>query len=203
MDKLIEQDTLVKAAQNIVSLFTYKKETEGGDDKGATVTNIATKAKIAETTIRDAKNGKLKSISYEKVVLLANNLLGVMAYDPQKIKNIAELDSNEDKETFLRRFDHLFAYSPSEVNLGDHVDSFEKMRVFCAAYSNSNVSKKVVIEQMGKDGQEAVDDLLESKLIIEENGMLKGTSESCMVSIKMVQKMAQMCLSNFSHERNK
>ena len=201
MDKLMDRETLVKAAQNIVALFVHKEALESG--KSPSAGEIADRAKMAETTIRSAKGGYLQNITYEKVVLLANNLLGVQAYDPQKIQNIAELDSNAEKETFLRRFSHLFNYSSVEGNLEKSLNSFEKMKVFCAAYSKSHISRDAIIEQMGASGEEAIKELTKLGLVKEENGIIKGSAKACIIPIQLVHKMAQMSVANFSFEKNK
>lgn len=201
MDKLIDQDTLIKAAQNIVNLF-YCKEDQGQDSE-TSIVDAAAKAKIAETTIRNAKNGKLKSISYEKVAILANNLLGVSAYDPKRMRDIAELDSGENKEDFLRKFDHLFSYDTIDLELEKHLDSFEKMKIFWSAYSCSHITREAILQKMGEDGQSALDELIETGLVVEDNNIIKGRVKMCMIPLQVAQKMAQMCLANFSHERNR
>ena len=198
MEKLVEQEILTKAAQNIISFFIQKNK-----DGELSNQEIAEKAKVSPTTLREARNGKLKSISYEKVVLLSKNLIGLKVYEPERIKDIAALDSASDKETFLRRFSHLFEYSTIEIDLEKHLNSFEKMKIFWGAYSASNLAKDFIIEQMGEEGRKALEELLEEGIIREEDGILKGVTKNCAVSIYLAQKMAQACLTNFSHEKNK
>ena len=195
-ERLLPQETLVKAAENVVRYFILKNEKDG--KKEVSTARIAEKAKVAETTIRGARNGYLHNISLEKVMLMTQNLAGHDNCNPKDIKKISEVDLNKSKETVLNQFNHLLYYTKPEVDLEKCLNNYTKMKIFLLTHSGSPVKRDAIVKQLGQQAEDDLNELIDLKLISESGGHVKGNLEQHTLLPKdLAIKLTRLGASNF------
>lgn len=188
----ITTENLVSAVQRVI--LDYEAQ------NGLSTQAIADKAKSGYTTIREIKNGKLKSLSIKKSLEISKNLSG-----PSTLEELMSLSdiSKEKAEDFKARFSHLFDYNVMPEKYEDFVANKDFAKILWAAFGTSNITREEIRYRWGKEGEDRLEVLLDAGLVIEEDGLIKGVVEMAGAGIKSAYNQLGIGygLYNISHAR--
>lgn len=164
-------ETLVNAVRTVVLNF----EEMHSNAKKTSIQDIADKANSSYTTIREIKKGVLKNLSIKKALEISSRLNG-----PSTLEELLKANKNsnpEEVEELSKKYSHLFDYSILPTELDQLFGNKEFSKILWAAFSNKHITRDEIIYRWGKEGEDKMEFLLETEMVVEEDGLIKGVAE--------------------------
>ena len=183
---------LAEALKEVVS----NHEKYNGDGSMST-RQIADNASASHTTIHQIKKGTLKSISIKKALEISKKLGG-----PTELKELlkmVEKDNPEEADAIRKKYADIAEHTPMvEGNFQKFINIEKYNRIIWAAYNKNHVTRDEILVEYGQSGLESVNVLIEKNVLREENGVIKGMSQSGGLiddhtTYKQVETVAKLC----------
>lgn len=189
----ISAENLVVALQRVIGDYTDNQ------DMKMSIQDIADKANSGYTTIREIKNGSLKSLTAKKALEISKRLNG-----PSTLESLMEMSdfAKVNLKKYSQKFSHLFNYNIFPQNIEELFSNKDFSSIIWAAFGSGNISLDEIRYRWGQEGIDKTDYLIKIGLLQEDNGHIKGIAESGGFGIESAYKQAQLGLSLYKYNRS-
>ena len=188
----ITSENLVLAVQKVILDF------ESNSTEKLSTQKVADKANSAYTTIRQIKNGSLKSLTAKKAIEISSRLEG-----PNKVSDLLKSIDANNLSNLAQEFSHLFDYNMFPSDIEELLSNKEFTPIIWAAFGNSHITRDEIRFRWGQDGTDKTDLLIKAGLLLDDNGLIKGISDKAGGTIATAYKQAQIGMSAYNIERSK
>lgn len=167
----LTSETLIGAVHAVVQNF----EDELSNIQKVSIQEIADKANSSYTTIREIKKGILKNLSVKKALEISSRLNGPKTLE--ELLAVTKETSPEEANELSKKYSHLFDYSILPTELDELFGNKEFSKILWASFSTNHITRDEIRYRWGKEGEDKLNYLLETGMVIEDDGLIKGVAE--------------------------
>ena len=164
----------IELAESLKQVVSNHEARSGGE---MSTRQIADNAHTSHTTIHQIKKGTIKSISIRKALEISKRLGGPT--ELKELLKIVEKDNPEEAKAIGKKYADIMEHTPMmESNFQKFINIEKYSQIIWAAYNKNHVTRGEILREYGQSGIESVNALIEKNVLKEENGFIKGMSQS-------------------------
>ncbi|MBI2519484.1 MAG: hypothetical protein HYV97_03680 [Bdellovibrio sp.] len=193
----ISSEMLVNAVRGVILKF------ENTISCKVSTQELADRANSSYTTIREIKNGVLKSMSVKKSLEISKRLGGPATLE--ELLKFAEIQNPKEVQDYKERFSHLLDHAIMPRAFDEFVADKEFARIIWASFGNTFITREEIRTRWGTEGEDKLNQLLLAGIVAEDNGIIKGIADKAGAGLDSAYKQFEIGYSLYkkAHHKNK
>lgn len=188
---MISSEVLIQAVQKVYFAFEADER-----NQSLSIQDIADRSKSSYSTISALKKNKIKNLSVKKALEISSALGGPK--DLAELVAVADETQVNDAREFAKSFPHLSPYEMQPEEYDVFFKDKDYARIIWAAFGENNISKAEINKRWGEEGSNRLEILIASGLLYEEDGIIKGSSESAGFGLDSTYKQLRLAIDLYS-----